>query len=69
MNRKERPFMNTAIFQPMLALITLTGLVWLTLFIQRVPYIFKHRIPMERLTAPDKAAAEFSEQVNYPRVC
>lgn len=53
------------LFGPFFAVITLTFVVWVYMYIRRINFIVTHRIHPQKLTTPDKGAALISEQVNW----
>lgn len=54
------------IFGPFLAMMLLTGIVWVVLYVRRLTYIFSQRIDAQQLTIPEKGAALIPEDVNWP---
>ncbi|MGI9221859.1 MAG: MAPEG family protein [Woeseiaceae bacterium] len=54
------------IFGPFLAMMLLTGIVWVVLYTRRLNYIFSQRIDSQQLTIPEKGAALIPEEVNWP---
>ena len=57
---------NDVIFQPMLAMMLLTGLVWVFLYARRIPAMRAARRPVQTYTTPEKAIELLPEAVNYP---
>lgn len=55
-----------AIFVPFFAMLLLTLVVWVTMYVRRLRYIVKHEIDAQRLTTPEKAAAAIPEAVHWP---
>lgn len=62
--------MNTAaqsdIFTPFLGMMSLTGLVWLWLFVRRLGYILPRQIDAEKLKTPDMLQQHLPETVMAP---
>lgn len=54
------------IFGPFLAMMLLTGIVWVVLYTRRLNYIFSQRIDSQQLTIPEKGAALIPEEINWP---
>jgi len=57
---------DDAIFQPMLAMMLLTALVWVLLYARRIPAMQAARRPVQKYTTPEKAIELLPEAVNYP---
>lgn len=57
---------NTAILQPLLALMLLTMIVWVLMYVKRIGYLKAQRVPPQKLTTPDKVAAIIPESVQLP---
>ena len=57
---------SSAIFQPMLALMLLTAIVWTWLYAVRIPAMRRARIAVQTYTTPDKVVEHLPEQANYP---
>ena len=57
---------SNQIFGPFLAMMLLTGIVWVVLYTRRLSYIFSQRIESQQLTTPEKGAALIPEEVNWP---
>ena len=53
------------IFQPMLATIALTAVVWFYMYARRIPAMRKARKPAQAYTTPDTVVEHLPEQVNY----
>ena len=53
------------IFQPMLATIALTAVVWFYMYARRIPAMKKARKPTQTYTTPDTVIEHLPEQVNY----
>lgn len=51
---------------PMLALMFLTLLVWLTLFLKRIPYLQKQGIDAQALDTPDKKHKILPDNIEQP---
>ena len=57
---------QSVIFQPVIAMLILTGLVWLLLFIRRMGYLGKQKIDAQQLKTPQQVAALIPDDVNAP---
>ena len=57
---------NEAILEPMLALMLLTGLVWVFLYARRIPAMRAARRDVQTYTTPEKAIELLPEAINYP---
>jgi hypothetical protein len=57
---------NDVILQPMVAMMLLTGLVWVFLYARRIPAMQAARRPVQKYTTPEKAIELLPEAVNYP---
>ena len=57
---------GTTIFAPFLALMLLTFVVWLVMYVHRIRWITSNRIDAQEFTTPDKAQAIAPERVTYP---
>ena len=57
---------DAAIFAPFVALMLLTFVVWLYMYVCRIGWIRANRIDTQQLTTPDKALAIVPEKVTYP---
>lgn len=57
---------QSVIFQPVIAMLILTGLVWLLLFIRRMGYLGKQKIDAQQLKTPEQVAALIPADVNAP---
>lgn len=55
-----------AILLPMLALMLLTFVVWVYMYVLRIGHILRQRIHPQKLTTPDKVGALIPEPVSYP---
>lgn len=58
--------MNQEIFQPVVALLLLTFVVWLNLLIRRVGYMKANRIHPESVKSPEQVAAKVTDYANAP---
>ncbi|MGI9223402.1 MAG: MAPEG family protein [Woeseiaceae bacterium] len=54
------------ILLPMLAMMLLTFVVWVYMYVLRIGHIVRQRIHPQKLTTPDKVGALISEPVSYP---
>ena len=52
-------------YGPFFAMLALTFVVWVYMYVRRITYMLKNRIHPQKLTTPDKGAALISEQVNW----
>ena len=57
---------DAAIFQPMLALMVLTAVVWVYLYAVRIPAMKRARRPVQTYTSPDKVIDTLPERANFP---
>lgn len=57
---------NQVIFQPMLAMMLLTGLVWVFLYARRIPAMRAARLAVQTYTTPEKGIELLPEAVSYP---
>ena len=57
---------GTAILAPFLAMIGLTLVVWIVMYVRRIRYMVAERIHPQKLSTPDKVAGELPEFVNNP---
>ncbi|TAH45195.1 MAG: hypothetical protein E6Q43_01200 [Dokdonella sp.] len=57
--------MSNSLVQPLLALMLLTLLVWLVMYVRRIGYMRANRISAQQLSTPDKRSL-LSEPVNRP---
>lgn len=55
-----------AILAPFLALMTLTFIVWIVMYLRRINYIVSQRIDPERLKTPEQGASIIPEAISYP---
>jgi hypothetical protein len=54
-----------AIFLPMLATMTLTAIVWVTMYAKRIPAMRQARVSVQTYTTPDKVTEHLPEEVNF----
>ena len=54
------------IFRPFFAMMLLTLVVWVVMYVRRLRYIVAHRIDSQDLTIPEKGAKLIPENVNWP---
>jgi hypothetical protein len=57
---------NTAILQPFLAMMWLTMIVWVLMYVKRIGYLRAQRVPPQKLTTPDQVAAVIPESEQLP---
>lgn len=57
---------NDAIFAPMLALMSLTLLVWVYMYARRLSFLYRSRIDVEKLQTPGAGMKQIPDDVNYP---
>jgi len=57
---------GSAIFMPFIGMLSLTFVVWVTLYVRRIGYMRQHRIDPQDLTTPEKGKALLAPSVNYP---
>ncbi|MEL7187853.1 MAG: MAPEG family protein [Pseudomonadota bacterium] len=55
-----------AIFTPMLGLMALTAVVWVYLYLLRIPAMKKARKPVQTYTTPDTVIDALPPEANYP---
>jgi len=54
-----------AIFLPMLAMMTLTAIVWVTMYAKRIPAMRQAGVSVQTYTTPDKVTEHLPEEVNF----
>jgi len=54
------------ILQPVIGMMLLTVLVWVVLFLRRIPAMKESRLPTQTWTTPDKVVELLTEAVNNP---
>ena len=57
---------DSAIFAPFLALMLLTFVVWVHLYVRRIGYLRRHRVNPRRLTSAHKSSDLLPEEISYP---
>lgn len=57
---------GAAILSPFIAMMVLTFVVWLYMYVRRISWIASNRIDTQEFTTPDKAGAIAPRQVIYP---
>jgi hypothetical protein len=55
-----------AILPPFLAMMLLTAVVWVYMYVRRLSYIRLNRVPPQELATPEKAAALLPERIARP---
>ena len=58
--------MSHALAQPLIALMLLTFVVWVYMYIRRLGHLFTHNIPAQDLATPERGTAILPEAVNRP---
>lgn len=58
--------MQTDIFEPVIAMLLLTAVVWLVLFIRRLSYATGHKIDAEEMKTPEQTMSLLPDDVNAP---
>lgn len=58
--------MSHALAQPVIAMMGLTFAVWLYMYVRRLSYVARHRVPAQDLATPAKRNARIPEAVNLP---
>jgi hypothetical protein len=58
--------MNELIFQPMMAVVTLTAVVWFAMYVTRVRAMRQAGKPVQAYTVPDRITEFLPEKANYP---
>jgi hypothetical protein len=58
--------MSTPIIQPVLALMLLTMVVWIYMYIRRISYISQHRLDPSSINSPEALTAALPADVNAP---
>jgi len=53
------------IFGPFLAMMLLTAIVWVVMYVRRLRFVIGHRIHPQKLTIPEKGAAIIPEEINW----
>ncbi len=56
---------GTEIFQPFAAMLVLTFLVWLHMYVLRISYMVRNRVDAQKMTTPDRAYELLPEEINY----
>jgi hypothetical protein len=54
------------IFGPFIAMMLLTFIVWVVMYVRRLHYIISNRIDTRQLTTPEKGAKLIAEKVSWP---
>lgn len=57
---------GNAILQPLMAMILVTLVVWIALYVRRIRFLVTHRVPAQKVSTPEKVAAVIPEYVQYP---
>ena len=57
---------GSEIFTPFIGMLSLTFVVWVTLYVRRIGYMRQHRINAQALTTPEKGKALLPPKINYP---
>lgn len=57
---------QSVIFQPVLAMLILTGVVWLVMFVRRLAFLSKNKVDAQQLKTPTQVAALIPDDVNAP---
>ena len=57
---------KTDIFGPFFAMMLVTLVVWIVLYVRRLGYLMANRIHAQKLATPDKVMALIPEEVQYP---
>jgi hypothetical protein len=58
--------MSAPIIQPVVALMLLTMIVWIYMYIRRIGYIRQHRIDPSSINSPEALSAALPDAVNAP---
>ena len=58
--------MSDALARPMIAMMALSLVVWLAMYLRRLRYLFKHGIEAQDLATPEQRSVVLSEPVNRP---
>jgi hypothetical protein len=58
--------MSASIIQPVLALMLLTMVVWIYMYIRRISYISQHRLDPSSINSPEALTAALPAAVNAP---
>ncbi len=57
---------NTLIFQPFFALIGLTLVIWITMYVKRISYILAEKVSLRSVDTPSKMDRIVPAEVNLP---
>lgn len=57
---------QSVIFQPVIAMLILTGIVWLVMFARRLAFLGKNKIDAQQLKTPSQVAALIPDEVAAP---
>ena len=57
---------DTQILQPFMAMMLLTLVVWIALYVRRIRYLVVNRVHPQKLATPEKVPEVIPEQVQYP---
>lgn len=55
-----------AIFGPFLALMLLTLVVWVVMYVRRLAFLYANKVDTRELTTPERGAAIIPESISYP---
>lgn len=58
--------MSHALAQPMIAMMALTLVVWLAMYVRRLGHLFKHGIEAQDLATPEQRSVVLPEPINRP---
>ncbi|MFU8926631.1 MAPEG family protein [Acinetobacter puyangensis] len=58
--------MEHDILKPLMAMIFLTMAVWLYMYVLRLTYMIKHRVPPQALATPEQKYSVLPAYINYP---
>ncbi len=53
------------IFEPFAAMLVLTFVVWLHMYVKRIGYMTRNRIDAQKMTTPDRAYELLPDEINY----
>lgn len=57
---------DSAILAPFLAMMLLTLIVWVVMYVRRIGYLVAQRVDPQQLTTPEKSVGIIPEAINYP---
>ena len=56
---------GSEIFKPFTAMLVLTFVVWLHMYVTRIGYMVRNRVDAQKMTTPDRAMSLLPDSINY----